>query len=527
MKRVIELIRVSSEGQADDDRGGIPAQRAANQRTAQQYGLHIEQTVELIDVSGAAVLQEPAMLRLLHDIGREDIHGVVTREFSRLMRPDNYADWKILERFATTNTLLYLPEGPLNFADKFGRIVGTLQGLMSGLERETIRERMMSGKEALRKMGHWAAGSHQLPFGVSYDKYTYKFSYKPEAVKVREVFQRFLSGDQNYDALSKCLGLTRGTAKNILQNEIYKGWLVYREKRDLSAKGQRYRPDGRPARDRRKIARADGETYRRKVIEPGLISEEDFDLVQKMIVKKQALNVRQRTKIGHFTYNGFLWCAKCGARIHTFRNQYDRFYYICSNKKHKDAEGECLCPYTGYMAKDKAECVLDELVSKTLTNPTLLQDIYDQHRRELESAFPKHDRERLVERYRALYSKRDRFIDMAGDGILSKSECAQRIRVIDEEIRGIHVKLSEANPLPVWSPAQLAEVFAPFIAWPNLDRAAKRRVLNGLAPKFHIADYHISGLHLGFSRQSQALDTADIDMQSEMRMERCASREPQ
>lgn len=36
MKRVVELIRVGTEAQANDDRGGIPAQKAANRRTAQQ-----------------------------------------------------------------------------------------------------------------------------------------------------------------------------------------------------------------------------------------------------------------------------------------------------------------------------------------------------------------------------------------------------------------------------------------------------------------------------------------------------------
>src|SRR5437879_5994571 len=105
MKKVIELVRVSTEGQAADDRGGIPAQRAANRRTAANYGLTIIETVELIDVSGAAVLYDSEMQRLLREIGRAEIHGVVTREFSRLMRPDNYADYAILQRFAETDTL--------------------------------------------------------------------------------------------------------------------------------------------------------------------------------------------------------------------------------------------------------------------------------------------------------------------------------------------------------------------------------------------------------------------------------------
>lgn len=44
MERVIELIRVSTDGQAERDRGGIPAQREANRATAARYGLKIVRT---------------------------------------------------------------------------------------------------------------------------------------------------------------------------------------------------------------------------------------------------------------------------------------------------------------------------------------------------------------------------------------------------------------------------------------------------------------------------------------------------
>ena len=233
-----------------------------------------------------------------------------------------------------------------------------------------------------------------------------------------------------------------------------------------------------------------------QVIKPGLISDEDFDRVQEMITKKQELNVRQRIKIGEFTYNGFLWCAKCGARIHTVRNQFDWFYYLYSNKKRWDDKGDCLCPYTGYMNRDKLEPLLDELLSTKLTDSKVLQELHDQHRQLFESRFPKQNRERLIENYKACYAKRDRFIDMAGDGIITKEQCAERLKVIDAEIRRLHEELTKTNPSPVWAPGQLAKLFAPFTAWTTLDRSSKRFVLNGLAPKFYVADYEIQGLHL-------------------------------
>jgi hypothetical protein len=59
LKKVIELIRVSTKMQAQEDRASIPAQRATNRRTALTFGLEIVQSIELVDVSGASILKTP------------------------------------------------------------------------------------------------------------------------------------------------------------------------------------------------------------------------------------------------------------------------------------------------------------------------------------------------------------------------------------------------------------------------------------------------------------------------------------
>ena len=74
-KKVIQLIRVSTEGQAGDDRAGIQAQRETNARTARTYGLEVVKTIEIVDVSGSDVLASPAMQHLLDQIKSPEIHG--------------------------------------------------------------------------------------------------------------------------------------------------------------------------------------------------------------------------------------------------------------------------------------------------------------------------------------------------------------------------------------------------------------------------------------------------------------------
>ena len=511
MKRVIELLRVSTDAQARDTRAGLPAQRAANRRTAEQYGLEIVETVELIDVSGAAILYEPAMQRLLREIARPDIEGVVCREFSRLMRPNNYADYKILERFVATSTLLYLPEGPLNFGDKMGKIVGTMQGLIAGLELDTIKERMMSGKEALRRKGLWAASERCLPYGVAYNRATGKFSYKPEAELVRRVFKRFLAGETNYATLAKPLRVNRTTVPNLLTNPIYTGWLVYNQQRDPrpsgyygidEATGERKRSARTKSliRDRRKIPRAAQDVIRVRVMTPGLVTEREFQRVASMIASKAQRGVRERKHVGEFTYNGLLWCAKCGARVHTFRNQLGGFYYLCSNKKRHNGKGECLCPDSKYLNRDRLEAVLNTLVSRTLADPKVLRRVAAEHRRQAELASNKSNVARLNQHLDALIEKRARVVDNYTDGLYTRAQRDSHFRDVEDQLATARDELARVTPdAPRFSPEELAALFAPFAEWDTLSRAERRRMLLALQPAFHVDGYRITGLFLGDS----------------------------
>lgn len=308
-RKCIELIRVSTESQAADDRASIPAQRAINRRTAASYGLDIVKTIEISDVSGASVLLAPEIQNLLKLIDDSQIHGVITREFSRLMRPESFADYAILQAFSDSNTVLYLPEGPIDFRSKTGRLMGTIRAAIAGLERQEILERMWAAKEEKRKRGEHPQSYITLPFGIGYQER--KWFYKPEAQRVLEAFHKMLRGQHNYRELAKEVGVTPRGMHLILRNPIYTGWRVINKRRDISP-GARITRDGGRQGDRRKIDRAPEEIIRVQVLDP-LISIEEFSRVQMIMDSKQALHWRHRPDCGRrFAYNGFLACAVCG-----------------------------------------------------------------------------------------------------------------------------------------------------------------------------------------------------------------------
>jgi len=80
------------------------------------------------------------MQNLLKLIERNGIHGVVVREFSRGMRPENFSDYVLFQALQDTNTLLYLPDGPLDLNSKTGKLVAGLRAIIESapdyLERD-------------------------------------------------------------------------------------------------------------------------------------------------------------------------------------------------------------------------------------------------------------------------------------------------------------------------------------------------------------------------------------------------------
>jgi DNA invertase Pin-like site-specific DNA recombinase len=308
VKKVIELIRVSTLGQADEDRAGVPSQRTANKKTCEQQGLEIGRKLEIANVSGASVLLASEIQELIRLLQSGSFSGVVAREFSRLIRPESFADFALLQVFVDTQTVLYLPDGPVDFSNKTGRFMGTIRAAIADMERAEILERVWSAKEEKRKRGELAQSSVVLGFGIDYELGR-GFFYKPEAQLVGEAARGFLAGKQSYAEIAKKLGVTPRGAHVILRNPIWTGVRVIDQKRDPSPAGKYTAVNGRQA-DRRKIDRTPNEIICVPVNDKPILTEQEFGELQRLMDLKQEKHWRSQSDYTHrFTYNGFLTCA--------------------------------------------------------------------------------------------------------------------------------------------------------------------------------------------------------------------------
>ncbi|MCI0620568.1 MAG: recombinase family protein, partial [Acidobacteria bacterium] len=510
-KRVIELIRVSTENQAGEDRASIPAQRAINRRTAQAYGLDIVKSFELADVSGAAVLMTPEIQQLMRMIQSPEIHGVVAREFSRLMRPENFSDYALLQSFADSKTVLYLPDGPIDLTSKQGRLLGTIRAAIAGLERTELLERSWSAKEEMRRRGECPSGHITWPFGVSYDDER-GWHYKPEAEKVREAFRLFLSGFTNWSDLGRRTGLSRTALRIILSNPIYTGWRLYDKRRDPSASAFRVGKNGRQG-DRKKMCREPEEIIRVKVIEKPLISQADFDRVQAMIAAKAKHHWKQRGDLQHhhFVYNGFLTCAKCASPIYTISgktvknrttgesSRYD--YYVCRQRAGtgKAPNGRikaCSCD-AGWMKRQPLEEKLDELFAERLTDNSFVEDLLDGHEEARAEGGQQAKISRLQREIESLRTKRERVLDAFFEDVIGSAERDIRLAAVERDLALAQEMLMREAPQPsAISADEFFELLKPFYTWKALEREDKRRLLSTVIPEIKVADYRIHGFYL-------------------------------
>lgn len=478
MKRVLELIRVSTESQAGEDRASIPAQRAVNRRTACAYGLTIVRSIEISDVSGAAVLLAPEIQELLTLMNDPEIHGVVAREFSRLMRPENFSDYALLQAFADTRTLLYLPEGPLDFASKTGRLMGTIRAAIAGMERTEILERIWSAKEEKRRNGGFAQSKVCLPFGVEFNG---EWHFTNDAERVREAFRLVAAGNASYSSVGRMVGLSPFNLRIILRNPIYTGWRVIDKKRDTSPAGKYATRNGRQG-DRRKIARLPDDVIRVKVMEP-LVSESDFAQVQHILDVKKSHHWRTREGYeSRFTYRGLLLCSVCDGLVYTKFRRAD--YYVC---KARHIEHTCVA---GYMRRERLEAQLDSLFADDLTSPKYLKQI----ERDVKKARPQVDTIRLESQLQSLTNKRQRILDSYFEGIISPTERDSRLGTIEREQKAISAILSKQNPVQVETQL-LAKVFGTFVRFKRLNPQQKRRLLTSIASEIVVANYQIKGLY--------------------------------
>ena len=452
-RRVVALVRVSTEGQAAEGRLGLQAQREAVTRIIEDHQLDLVNTIELHH-SGAKMLTSPKFLALLEQVEREELYGVVVTDADRLMRPESLADYSILETFRKSDTKIITTTGVRDLA--VDRLPVILQAEFANYERDAIRRRTTRAKEILRRQGRKPEGGG-LPRGVAYDHKSGKWSYvEPGAAQVRNAFDLVLAGETCYAEISRRSGIPAARVPTVLRHPLYAGRYEVR---------YRYQ-------NHERVERAPEDVIVCDVLDPPLVSAEDFERAQQILRDRRTRpSPRPRGLDAPATYAGHLACAQCGSALwlHESRKNGNTYWqYTCGQRR----SGRCDALQ---ISTTRADAMLTALVPELLGTTEALEEIVVAAMEVQQRHDPQ--RRRYDETLAALQARRRRTQHLYEENLLNLEELRDDLANIEREVRRVERQQRKGARKINLDDAVLHDLAITFACWEFLPRVRQRAVL--------------------------------------------------
>ncbi len=461
-------IRVSTEDQA---RGDSPEHHERRARAyAESRDWNIKEVYRLAGVSGKDVMSHPETKRMLEDIRKGRITGLIFSKLARLARNTKQL-LEFADLFKASGADLVSLQESIDTSSSAGRFFYTMIAAMAEWEREEIGSRVAASVPVRAKMGKSLGG--QAPFGYQWkDKQLVPNEQEAPVRKlIHELFIEYRRKKTVADELNR-----RGYRTRIgkLWTDASVGWLL----RDPSAKGLH----------RKNYIKGNGQgkpwsfKTAAEVIHypiPAIVSVEMWDkafaLAEENRVKRQ-----YPAKRAVHLFAGFVYC-ECGGKMYVVSNTPKYCCRKCRNRIpimdleaifYEQLRGYFLSPeeVAGYLAK--ADATLKENEELVVT----LQAERDATQKKIDRLYEDYAAERLTgDQFSRLFQPLD-----------------TRIKQLDEELPKVEAKVDVLKIDHLSSDMILTESKTLYDRWPLLNHDEKRQVVESVAERIVVGNGEVA-----------------------------------
>ena len=428
--RIAAYCRVSTE--KEEQLSSLENQKEFFEQYAKKNGDVLVEIYADEGISGKSMAKRDAFKRMLADSEHDKFDCVVVKDISRFSR--NTQDFLYGVRTLKSNgtDVKFLSNNQTVIGES--EFVLTVFAALAQEESSNLSKRVIFGKKQNAKKG-------RVPNCVyGYDKidtFTLKINPEESAV-VKLIYKWYISGDGARRITVKLNEMGFSTKKNtkwisktvrrILQNPIYTGRMVNNKSvtKDFISGTRQTLPEN--------------EWYVHERPELRIISDEDFDLVQKKLSERQEQykndNPGNRYS-GRHIFSNLIKCGECGksftARVYKWKNTYVRYrcamhsnggYAVCTNNVTIDEN----------RLSDEVKRYLLSIIDDRKAFADKLIEQYEQSNENVDVTHLNKAREKLEKR-------KIRFKEMYAEGIIGMDELKNECSSIDEGLKNIDKEL--------------------------------------------------------------------------------------